>query len=135
MKNLKLISVIIPYRNCVSHISCATKNILSINKKHSGDLDFILINDNSKDNSSSIIEKNFKNISNIKTLSNPSEENTGPGIGRNIGLKYSNSKYILFLDIDDIYDIENFSKLIIKLSESNANIIGFDWKRMPDKNL
>ena len=135
MKNQKLISVIIPYRNCVKHISSATKNIVSINKKHSRYLDFILVNDNSTDSSSNLIEENFQNISNIKILSNPSKTKTGPGIGRNIGLENSDSKYILFLDIDDIYDLENFSQLIIKLSESNANIIGFDWKRMPDKSL
>ena len=59
-----------------------------------------IIDDNSSDISSKILQKHRKN-KRIKTFF--LEKNRGPSFCRNLGLKKSNSKFIAFLDSDDYW--------------------------------
>jgi len=78
-----------------------------------------LINDGSIDNTATILEDYKKNHNNTMIIH---QKNTGQGIARNVGIKEASGKYILFLDADDLYEINFFSKLI-EVAEKNKSDI------------
>lgn len=97
------VSIIIPIYNSEEYLEKTIKNVInqSIGFKN---IELILIDDCSKDNSKKIIKKYSEQYSNIKPIF--LEENSGhPSFPRNEGLKIVTSPYIIFLDSDDgIYD-------------------------------
>lgn len=74
----------------------------------------IIVNDGSTDQSKKIIEDKYNNNSKIKLVN---IKNSGVSVARNIGTKYSEAKYIVFLDADDELN-ENYLFEINKLIDS-----------------
>ena len=93
-----MIDIIIPAYNAHDTIGRALDSVCiqTINTK----LNVYIIDDNSDKNYKKIVEfyKNFINIKEIKL-----NENKGPGMARETGIKHSNGKYIMFLDADDSF--------------------------------
>lgn len=90
-----MISVIIPVSNNESTI---TECINSVLLQNYNKYEIILVLNNSKDNTKSIIKKNFSN----KKIKFFTIKKTGPSAARNYGIRKSKMKYILFLDADDL---------------------------------
>ncbi|WP_296845088.1 glycosyltransferase [uncultured Methanobrevibacter sp.] len=114
------ISVIIPIYNAEKHLN---NTIQSIIKQSIGfeNIELILVDDASKDNSRKIIESYDEKYDNIITYY--SEKNHGyPGFGRNIGLKKATSKYIMFIDNDDEYDKDICKTLYETIINEDADI-------------
>lgn len=93
---MKLISVIIPIFNAEKYLSYAIESILNQTHKN---LELILIDDCSTDNSWNILVKyiQFKNVKVIKNT-----ENLGVSKSMNIGINLAKGEYIARLDADDI---------------------------------
>ena len=95
------VSVIIPVYNSEETLETAIKSIINQTIGFEN-IELILVDDASTDNTKNIIKRYEEKYDNIKTYF--SENNHGfPGFGRNIGLKLSTSDYIMFLDNDDEY--------------------------------
>lgn len=95
-------SIIVPVYNSEKFIK---KCITSILNQNFFDYEIIIIDDCSTDRSSRTCQKiKNNNSSKIKLIRNV--KNLGVGQSRNLGLKYSSGKYIIFLDSDD-YLLEN----------------------------
>lgn len=90
----ELISIIIPIYNGAGWLSNAVNSVL--NQTYTN-IELLLIDDGSTDNSLSICEK-FEVDSRVKVIH---KENGGQASARNLGLKESHGKYIQFLDCDD----------------------------------
>lgn len=73
----------------------------------------LLIDDGSKDNSKEIIQRAILSYSNIRYFY---QENSGPHIARNLGIRQAKGKYIVFLDSDDAYT-KNAIPLLLKTAE------------------
>ena len=115
------ISVIIPVYNAEKHLE---NTINSIIKQSIGfeNIELILVDDASKDNSKKIIESYSEKYSNI--IPYFSEKNHGyPGFGRNIGLNTATSDYIMFMDNDDEYDVNMCETLYETMINENADIV------------
>lgn len=115
-----LISVIIPVYNAEKYLD---KTINSVINQSLGfdNIELILIDDNSNDNSKKIIERYCNKYENV--IPYYSEENHGfPGFGRNIGLKLATSKYVMFLDNDDEYDVDICKNLLDIISDMDADM-------------
>lgn len=115
-----LISVIIPVYNAEKYLK---KTIDSVINQSLGfnNIELILIDDNSNDNSRKIINEYCEKYSNI--ISYNSKINHGfPGFGRNTGLKLSTSTYIMFLDNDDEYDVDMCKNLYESIVKENADM-------------
>lgn len=92
-----MIDVIIPAYNAHDTIE---QTLFSIAYQDLSELcNVIIIDDNSNKNYQDIVER-FNNIIKIKLLR--LQENKGPGYARQYGINNSNSKFILFIDSDDI---------------------------------
>ena len=96
----------------------------SIQNQNFRDIEILLINDCSKDNSINIIEKYIKIDKRIILIKN--KKNKGTFISRNIGVLYSKGKYLVFPDPDDIIS-KNIFNACFKFSEkNNYDIIKFN---------
>ena len=88
------------------------------------DIELIIINDYSLDNSLKIIEKLQKEDFRIQIIKN--NKNKGSLYSRSIGVLKSKGKYIMALDSDDSFINENLFKICYKESEiSNLDLLEF----------
>lgn len=93
---MKKISVIVPIYNVEKYLARCIDSILEQNYEN---LELILINDGSTDNSESIINTYLeKNPSIIKYIK---KENSGLSEARNVGIEAATGDYIMFIDSDD----------------------------------
>lgn len=115
------ISVIIPVYNVENYLENTLGSIISQSIGFEN-LEIILIDDKSTDNSAKIIKNYMKKYDNIKGIF--LEEGSGfPGKPRNIGLNYVTSDYVMFLDSDDYLEKNACEILYNVVQEENADIV------------
>ncbi|EKP7814543.1 glycosyltransferase family 2 protein, partial [Campylobacter jejuni] len=105
------ISVIIPIYNVEKYLDKCLKSVINQTYKN---LDIILVDDGSIDNSLNIAKEYAKKDERIKIIHN--EENLGTFAARNNGVKHSNGEYLMFLDPDDFLELEACEKLILLIN-------------------
>ena len=88
------LSIIIPTYNREQYISQAIESALS---QTLADIEVIVVDDGSTDNTEKVITPYRNKINYIKT------ENGGVAHARNVGMKMAKGEYISWLDSDDIY--------------------------------
>lgn len=101
------ISVIVPVYNAENYINRCVDSIL--NQTHK-DIEVILVNDGSKDNSLEILREYEQKDSRVKVID---QENKGVAVARDVGLKNAIGEYIAFCDSDDSYE-PDFLQLLYK---------------------
>lgn len=118
------ISVIVPVYNIASYISQCIDSIINQSYKN---LEIILVNDGSNDNSLDIISQYAKNDNRIKIIDKP---NGGLSSARNAGMEISTGDYISFIDGDDWISHDMYQKLVEKATyNNNPDILVFGIKR------
>jgi len=115
------ISVIVPVYNTSQYIPECLDSIFS---QDFNDFEVICINDGSTDDSEKILEQYKKKYNNIKILY---EDNQGLSAARNLGIKNSSGKYILFVDSDDKVQPNAFKKVYEKAELMESDILGFNY--------
>lgn len=113
-----LISIIIPMYNVENYISECLNSVISQNYKN---LEIVVVDDGSTDNSYKITSEYCKQDNRIKIFR---KKNGGLSEARNFGIENSFGKYLFFLDSDDFipdYAIAYLYKLIT-LYETNISI-------------
>lgn len=116
------VSIIIPVYNAEENLENAIKSVINQTIGFEN-IELILVDDNSSDNSRNIIESYCEKYNNIVPYY--SSENHGfPGFGRNVGLKLATSKYIMFLDNDDEYKEDICEKLYGTLTSEDVDYVG-----------
>jgi glycosyltransferase involved in cell wall biosynthesis len=114
----KLVSVIIPCYNYGPYLSQCVKSALDQTYKN---IEIIIINDGSTDNTESIAKKYEKNYKNIKYYS---QENRGGIVKtRNRGIKLAKGDYLVQLDADDWIDPSYIKKTLQKAQKDNLDIV------------
>ena len=93
--NNSLVSIIIPAYNAELYIRYSLELCLKQTYKN---IEVIVINDGSTDNTQNIVDEYISNHSNIKLIS---IKNAGVSNARNMGIKHSSGEYLMFLDADD----------------------------------
>ena len=115
----KCISIIIPVYNCEKYISRCLRSIINQTYKN---LQIIVVNDGSTDNTLNICEDIARNDSRIEIYS---KENGGVSSARNLGLKKVKGDYISFVDADDFLEVNMFSKMIYSLKDEDLIVCNF----------
>ena len=111
------VSIVIPIYNAEKTLKKCVDSI--INQTFS-EIQCILVNDGSTDDSQLICEEYKKKDKRITVIQ---KENTGVSNSRNIGMKYASGKYVMFIDSDD-YILEDYVEKLVEAAEnSNADII------------
>lgn len=110
------VSVIIPSYNVEKYISVSIDSVLNQTYPN---VELVIVDDGSIDGTWDIIQKYAnKNLNIIATK----KKNEGVSSARNIGLKKSSGKYVLFLDADDWLENDAVEKLI-KMVYDNPNCL------------
>ncbi len=118
------VSIIIPVYNASKTIEKCLKSIIKQTYKN---IEIIIINDGSKDNSLEIINKLSKKDKRIIVID---KENEGVANTRNLGIKKATGKYIMFIDNDD-YIENNYVESFINAIDDNDILIG-GYKRIDE---
>jgi len=127
------ISTIIPVYNSKNYIS---KSIKSIQNQDILNLEIILVNDFSSDNTLSLIEYLKNEDPRIKILNN--KRNMGILYSRSIGVLSAKGNYIFSLDNDDMFlDLDVFSNIYNIANKGNFDIIKFKGilSKLGNKNI
>lgn len=114
-----MVSIIIPYYNVEKHIRRCISSVIS---QTYSDLEVLLIDDGSNDQSSIIIDKIISAYTgSIKFYHIHQNNNLGQSAARNRGIVESHGEYIYFLDSDD-YITNDCIKLLINEARKDENI-------------
>ncbi len=115
MKN-RLISVIIPVYNVREYLEKCVNSVITQNYKN---LEIILINDGSTDDSGEICEELGEQHRRISIIH---QENGGLSDARNTGTKAAKGDYVFYLDSDDYITSECLDTLYNAIIKYNAEI-------------
>ena len=126
---MEKISIIVPVYNVEKYLEKCLKSIISQTYKN---LEIIVVNDGSIDNSLEICKKFEKIDKRIKVID---KENGGLSDARNAGLKIAAGDYIGFVDSDDYISEDMFETLGKLLKEHNAEISIVSYYEMMDNRL
>lgn len=111
-----LLSIIVPVYNVELFLERCLNSIIKIPMD---DLEIILINDGSTDNSVQICQK-YKNLDSRILLKNQS--NMGLAGARNTGLNHAKGKFVAFVDSDDWIDEIQFMKLVNNIEKTDIDV-------------
>lgn len=111
-----LVSIVIPVWN-TGKSACELLGVL-IEQKYKN-LEIIVIDDGSTDDSLSILKKFAKSDRRIEIIH---QDNAGVSAARNRGLKQAQGKYVLFVDSDDQIEASYVEKMV-EAMEKNPNVI------------
>ncbi len=124
-----LLSIIIPVYNAENFIERCINSIL---KQCNGleNIELVIVNDGSTDNSEHILNNMAKTNSIIKLYT---QENKGEGYTRNIGLERAKGEYICFVDADDFLDGDIIERIYKSIKVHNeSDVIMYGMKRVTE---
>ncbi|NBM92411.1 MULTISPECIES: glycosyltransferase [unclassified Proteus (in: enterobacteria)] len=119
MSEQKLVSILLPIFNVENYI---IETLVSIEEQSYSNIETIIIDDGSSDNSYQVVFNYIKNKPNFKLYRNI--ENQGISKTLNKALVLSNGYYIARVDGDDLLDCNRIYKQVEKVEHSNIDIIG-----------
>ena len=115
---MKKVSIIIPCYNGSKTLHRCLDSVVSQTYKN---LEVLVINDGSKDNSAEIIFEYAKKYPFIQLIS---KENGGQSTARNLGLELCTGDYVMFLDCDDNYTKKYaIEKMVRTLEQKNVDVV------------
>ena len=116
IKMNKLISIIVPVYNSENYVEACINSVL---KQTYQELEVILINDGSTDQSGEICERYKKIDKRVKVIHTL---NQGIGATRNLGLSIASGEYLMFVDSDDMIDATIVEELYTNLVEDDVDL-------------
>ena len=115
------ISIVITVYNGEAFLKTA---LLSIQNQDFKDIEIIMVDDYSKDNSVYLIKELM--IKDPRIILYQNEENKGMLYTKTRGILHAKGKYVMILDVDDIYaQRDAFSTLYLEAEKNNLDILGF----------
>lgn len=115
------VSVILPVYNAENHLRVCIESIL--NQSYSN-IELIIVNDGSVDDSRKIIDEYSELDERIKKFH---IDNSGPSFARNLGIDTVTGEFIQFVDADD-YVNENMIKELISTVNAQSDIVICGYK-------
>lgn len=119
-----LISVIVPVYNADRYLN---KCIFSILNQTYKNIEIILINDGSVDNSLNLCMGFAKIDKRVKVFN---QDNEGVDVARNVGINVSRGDYLAFVDSDDYLESSMIEKLVDAIEKQNADLALCKYKKV-----
>ena len=111
------VSVIVPVYNTEKYLDKCLNSLVNQTLK---DIEIIVVNDGTKDNSEKIIRQYSKKYPSIKYYK---KENGGLSSARNYGLEKATGEYIGFVDSDDYVEYDMYEKMYDKAIKTKSDIV------------
>lgn len=113
------VSVILPTHNRAEYLRKAIESVLN---QTEADLELIIVNDASTDNTADILHRYMTLDKRVKVVEN--RESLGGGGSRNRGVALSRGKWVAFLDDDDEWHNDKLSTQLAMLAKDPAAVAG-----------
>ncbi len=124
---MELISIVVPIYNTEKYISrCVT----SLIKQTYRNIEIILVDDGSQDNSAKICDRFAKKDGRIKVIH---KQNSGVSETRNVGIDAASGEYLLFVDGDDFLPLDAVEILYNTIKFDNADMSCGCWAKITVK--
>lgn len=126
MSKIPQVSVIIPIYNAEKYLVTCIGSVLEQTYEN---LEILLVDDGSQDNSGKICERYAQEDSRIKVIH---QENQGLASARNRGFEQSGGEYIYFIDSDDCLHRDLLTIAVRLAEEKGAGIVQINYKNVPE---
>ncbi|MFC6333770.1 glycosyltransferase family 2 protein [Paenibacillus septentrionalis] len=125
MNNEVILSIIIPMYNSEQTIR---KCIDSVNIGM--EVEILLIDDGSIDNTREICESYMRSCPNLRYYY---QNNKGPGAARNKGIHLAKGKYVMFVDSDDFIESKQLKNILDTYLYQHHDLLYFNFRQVDDK--
>ena len=122
----KTVSVIIPAYNVEKYIAGCLESVCS---QSYGQLQIIIVDDGSLDNTSKVAQEYSKKDNRITVLS---KENGGVSSARNLAMESATGDYFFFLDSDDVLEKDAISILVTAMESTDCDWVSCQYSRHDD---
>ena len=109
--------MVVPVYNVEKYLKRCLDSIINQTYKN---IEIILVNDGSKDNSRDICEEYEKNYENVSLIN---QENGGLSAARNTGLKYVKGEAVTFVDSDDWLELDAIEYYVDSMKKYNVDMV------------
>ena len=123
-----MVSIIVPIFNGEEYIDRCIGSIL---KQSYMNIEVILVDDGSNDNSRQICERYEENDCRVKLIC---KKNSGVSAARNTGIESAKGEYIQFVDVDDYMD-ENMTESLVTSMKNNVDFVICGYKNIYEKGI
>ena len=121
MKNY-FITVVVPIYNAEQYIERAVKSLLN---QTTNEIEIILVDDGSKDNSVDILNKVAQTDKRLNVID---QKNHGVAYTRNKGIDIATGNYIVFLDQDDMWVTDFLTEDVInEIKQEKCDMVSFAY--------
>ena len=114
------VSVIMPVYNTGNYVEEAVNSIIN---QTLSDIEIIIVNDGSTDNSLQVVERIASTDNRVQVYS---QKNGGQSVARNVAMGYARGEYIYFMDSDDWLEPQALQECLDKCSEDKLDFVFFD---------
>lgn len=125
-----ILSIIVPVYNVEKYIRKTMESIFDSSYPNN-EVEVIVVNDGTKDNSMSIVNDFAIKFDNLKVIN---QENKGLSEARNTGLKIAQGKYVWFVDSDDWIERGFVSKILPLLKDCDENVYMMHMRIVNEKD-
>jgi len=119
------VSIVVPIYDVEKYLAKCLDSLIG---QTLSDIEIILVNDCSPDNSEEIVLDYQKKDSRIVYFKQ--SKNQGQGIARNVGVNAAKGEYILFVDSDDYLDLNAAEVLYKKAKELNLDVLEANYLKV-----
>ena len=121
------VSIIVPVYNVEKYIAKCLDSLIAQTLK---DIEIIVVNDGSKDNSQKVIDEYVKKHPEL--VISLTKDNGGLSDARNFGIPYAKGKYVCFVDSDDYIEHDSIERMYIKAIETQSDIVMTQTSHTPN---
>lgn len=121
------LSVIVPVYNAEKYLATCLDTILNQSLR---EIEVLLINDGSTDQSGAICNKFAKHDQRITVIHT---DNSGPSKARNIGIQRAVGKYLMFIDADDYIIPDTFTILLEAAEKDDCSLVVYPYFEKKDE--
>ena len=118
-----LISVIVPVYNVGKYVGQCIESIINQTYKN---LEIILVDDGSTDNSGKICDEYAKKDNRIKVIH---KENGGLVTAKKVGINVATGQYVSIIDSDDSIKYDMYTKMFKIMKEYNVDFVDSGFER------
>lgn len=122
-KNKPAISIIITVFNTAKYLNECIDSIINQTFK---DIEIVVVNDGSSDNSLELLKEYLNNKISYKIITY--EKNKGKSFALNLAIKQAKGEYLYIIDSDDYLDLNGLEHLYKKAKEDDLDTLFFDAK-------
>lgn len=121
---MKKVSVIIPMHNSSKHIGECIDSVLNQTYEN---IEVIVVDDYSSDNSVDIVESKINGINENRVKIIKLDKNVGAAGARNIGVDMATGELVCFLDSDDYWALDKLEKQVRFIEQNNYAFVYSDY--------